>query len=318
MSPNTSNSLVNLGGNLGDLSKPAITLIKKMSNAVGGLFAPYQIKRIAKAEAEAALIKAQSDIEITDLHRRAARRWIEEEAQHQENMESITARALPELNEDAKPESMDDDWIVNFLDKGRIVSDSEMQELWSRILAGEANKPGTYSKRAVNSLSDIDKTDADLFTKFCGFVWMIEKTPMPLIFGKVDRASEFWKGVTFKDLDSSVSPAQSFADIYSRNNINFDNLMHLDSIGMIRFNGTVPVIKFDIPEKLTASYYDKSLILKFPVNDDSGIGLYLGRARLTNVGKQFAPICKSKPVEGFYEYVKDKWKQYLPESEREQ
>ena len=314
MPPIISCSLFNLSG----WSKPADTLIKKVSNAVGAVSVePRQIKNVAKAEAKAALIKAQSDIKVTDLQRRALNRWIEEEAQRQKNMEDITAKALPELNEDAKPESMDDDWIVNFFDKGRIISDSEMQELWSRILVGEANKPGTYSRRTVNSLSDIDKTDADLFTEFCGFVWMIEKDPMPLIFGKVDRSSEFGKGVTFKDLDSSVLPAQSFADIYSRNNINFDNLMHLDSIGMIRFNGTVPVIKFDIPEKLTASYYDKPLILKFPANDDSEIGLYLGKARLTNIGKQFASICKSKPVEGFYEYVKDKWKQYLPESERE-
>jgi hypothetical protein len=48
--------------NLGDLSKPADTLIRKVSKAVGGLFKPYQIKRIARAEAEAAVIKAQADI----------------------------------------------------------------------------------------------------------------------------------------------------------------------------------------------------------------------------------------------------------------
>ena len=51
MPEKTSNSLVNLG----DLSKPADTLIKKVSKAVGGIFAPYQIKRIAKAEVEDAL-----------------------------------------------------------------------------------------------------------------------------------------------------------------------------------------------------------------------------------------------------------------------
>ena len=60
------NSLINLG----NLSKPADTLIKKVSDAVGGLFAPYQVKRMAKAEAEAAMIKEQSKTEITDLHRR--------------------------------------------------------------------------------------------------------------------------------------------------------------------------------------------------------------------------------------------------------
>ena len=57
------------------------------------------------------------------------------------NMEGITAKALPLLNENAGPDSMDNDWIVNFFDKSRIVSDDEMQNLWSRVLAGEANAP---------------------------------------------------------------------------------------------------------------------------------------------------------------------------------
>ena len=110
MSQNSSNSLINLG----NLSKPADTLIKKVSNAVGGFFEPYQVKRMAKAEAEAAMIKAQSEIDTNDLQRRALRRWIEEEAQYQENMEDITAKALPQLDEKATPDSVENDWIVNF------------------------------------------------------------------------------------------------------------------------------------------------------------------------------------------------------------
>ena len=46
--------------NLGELSKPATVLIEKIADAVGGIFKPYQIKRLAKAEAEAELIHAES------------------------------------------------------------------------------------------------------------------------------------------------------------------------------------------------------------------------------------------------------------------
>ena len=81
--------------NLGKLSKPADTLIKKVSDAIGGVFEPWQIKRVAKAEAEASLIKSKSEIEITDLKRRAMHRFVEEEANRQENMEQITKKALP-------------------------------------------------------------------------------------------------------------------------------------------------------------------------------------------------------------------------------
>lgn len=271
--------------NLGELSKPANTLIQKVSDAVGGLLAPWQIRRVAKAEAEAALMKRVSEIEITDLHRRAVHRWVEEEAQRQQNMENITAKALPKLNAEADPHSLDNDWIVSFFDRSRIVSDDEMQELWSRILAGEANCPGTYSKRTVNSLSDIDKKEAALFTRFCGFVWTVGGLT-PLVFH-----------------DSGT--------IYNKHGINFDTLQHLDSIGLIQFGGMMSM-SARIPKRFRVSYYGRSLILEMP--QESNNDLEIGVATLTRVGKELAPICGAGPVGGFWEYVRDRWKQHLPQS----
>ncbi|MDE0331956.1 MAG: DUF2806 domain-containing protein [Nitrospinae bacterium] len=283
MSQNSSNSLINLG----NLSKPADTLIKKVSDAVGGLFAPYQVKRMAKAEAEAAMIKAQSKTEITDLHRRAVHRWIEEEAQRQKNMEDITAKALPQLDEKATPDSVEDDWLVNFFDKSRIVSDNEMQELWSRVLAGEANTPGTYSKRTVNFLSDLDKADAELFAKLCGFGWMIGYV-VPLVF----------------DVQ---------AEIYNKHGINFNSLSHLESIGLVQFDSVASLVQRNLPKKFTVHYYGKLLKLEMPKDSDNELGI--GKVLLTKIGQELAPICGSESVEGFREYVMNQWKQYLPKSE---
>ena len=171
--------------NIGTLSKPADTLIRKISDAVGGIFAPYQITRVAKAEAKADLIKAESEIQITELHRRAIHRFVEEEAKRQGNIENITSKALPQLDDISDPSQVEDDWITNFFDKCRIVSDNEMQNLWSRVLSGEANVPGTYSKRTVNFLSDLDKVDAKLFSELCGFGWKIGNV-VPLVFDVQD------------------------------------------------------------------------------------------------------------------------------------
>ena len=275
--------------NFGNLTKPADTLIKKISNAVGVLFEPRQIKRVAEAKAEAAKTEAQSEIEITDLHRRAARRWIGEEAQRQKNMESITAKALPQLSENATPSSVEDDWIVNFFEKSRIVSDNEMQELWSRVLAGEANAPGTYSKRTVTFLSDLDKGEAALFTKFCGFAWVIGNL-VPLVF----------------DVQ---------AEIYNKRGINFSTLQHLDSIGLVKFENLTGFVRQDIPKILTVNYYGRPFNLE--KSKDSGNNLEIGRTLFTRTGQELAPICGSKPVEGFFEYVKAQWEQYLPKPETE-
>ena len=282
MPPDTSNSLVDLSG----LAKPADTLIKKISSAAGIL---YGLEKIAEAEAKAALIKARYEIEITDLQRRAANRWMAEEAQRQKNMEDITDKALPQLSENAKPESVDNDWIVNFFDKCRIISDGEMQGLWSRVLAGEANSPGSYSKRTVNFLSDLDKTEAEQFAKLCGYGWQIGVI-VPLVF----------------DVD---------AEIYNKHGINFNTVSHLESIGLVQFNSLTGLVRQKLPKRFDVFYYGRKFTLEMPHDADNT--LEIGKVRLTRIGQELESICGSKPVEGFWEYVKDKWKKYLPKSETE-
>jgi Protein of unknown function (DUF2806) len=128
--------------NIGELSRPATVLVEKISDAVGGIFKPYQIVRVAKAEAQADRVRAEGQIEISALQRRAFHRFLEEEAKKQKNIEDITRKALPLLNPDSQPNEIENDWIVNFFDRCRLISDNDMQKLWSRVLAGEANSPG--------------------------------------------------------------------------------------------------------------------------------------------------------------------------------
>src|SRR5690242_13129363 len=102
--------------NLGELSRPATVLIEKIADAIGGIARPWQIKRVADAEAEADKIHAVAQIEITKLQKRALTRLIAEEARKQNNIESITAKALPQLDSSARPENVEDDWIANYFD----------------------------------------------------------------------------------------------------------------------------------------------------------------------------------------------------------
>ena len=219
------------------------------------------------------------------MHRRAEQRRIEEEAKHQKNMEDITAKAAPHLNEDANPDAMDDDWVANLFDKCRIVSDDEMQNLWARVLAGEANTPGTYSKRTVNFLSDFDKNDADLFTKLCGFGWEL-------------------RGWELRDIVPLVFDSQ--ADIYNKHGINFDILNHFETIGLIQFIRVGDFTQIGLPKRFVVSYYGKPLSLEMA--EDTNNQLKTGTVLLTRIGQELAPICGSQPIEGFYEYVKEQWK----------
>lgn len=269
---------------LSNISKPADTLIKKISGAIGGLAKPWQIRRIAEAEADAEIFAAKADIQKKDLYKRAEHRRLVEEAGHQKNMENVTAKALTQLKEDADPNAVEDDWIANFFDKSRIISDNDMQTLWARVLAGEANAPGTYSKRTVNFLSDMDKRDAELFSTLCGFVWLVEDHLWPLVL-KVE------------------------AKIYSDQGITFNSLEHLDSIGLIRFADVGEYIEENLPRIFEAHYCGTSFVLKIPDYTNS---LRIGYAQFTRIGKELVPISGSCPVDGFRDYVKEMWAEYSP------
>ncbi len=206
-------------------------------------------------------------------------RFIAEEGKKQENIESITSQAIPLLEDKSKPQQMNDDWIANFFDKCRIVSDEEMQRLWAKVLAGEANSPGTFTKRTVNFLGSLDKVDASLFTRLCGFGWQMGDVAI-LIYDVNDP-------------------------IYLSSGINFSVLSHLDDIGFVSFETLTGFKRMGFPKRILVSYYRQPTIIEF--EKDTGNELETGKVLLTQVGQQMAPICGSEPVPQFLEYVLDRW-----------
>ena len=259
----------------GDLTKPADTLIAKISEALGGYFEPWQKRRLARANADVARINAESQIEVTDIQRRAMLRWVAEEGARQANIERITEQAIPLLGQNAAPQNLESDWITNFFDKARVVSDTDMQQLWSRILAGEATAPGTFAKRTVNVLGELDKSDALLFESLCGFVWNFG-TGVPLI------------------QDFSYEP------IVTRG-ITFESLGHLDALGLIKFVA-VPHFALTFPphQIIVTAYFGKTVFLT-PGDLDAGMVI------LTRAGQQLCRICDAKPVDGYFEHMLKVW-----------
>ena len=275
-----------LPASLGGLSNPATMLVEKVSNALGRHFDPRQTVRMAEAEAKAgrirAISEAETDIEVAELRRRAAERFIYEEMKKQSNMEDITQKAIPHLTDNAEPEKIEDDWIVNFFEKCRITSDDQMKDLWARILAGQGNNPGSFSRKTVNLVADLEKRDATIFANLCRFGWLLNNSFQPLV------------------LDDQH-------EIYNKHGINFDTLTHLESLGLIRFDGLSGFRFMNLPKSITVSYGKRQTILTLP--NDSGNDLSIGNILLTQAGGELTRIVVPglSPVEGFFDYVYDKW-----------
>jgi hypothetical protein len=266
--------------NIGELSKPASVLIEKISEAVGGIYRPYHIRRVAQAEADAEKIKTISQIEVTDLQRRAMPRFLEEEAKKQQNIENITNKALPEIGGNSTPEKIENDWLSDFFDKCRLISDDDMQRLWAKVLAGEANEPGHFSKRTISLLSSLDKADALLFEKLCGFNWWVMGATAPLVY----------------DLQNKI---------YLEQGINFESLKQLDAIGLISFEGLAGYQLQEFPKQIFARYEGRMFILEFKNPENNSLDI--GKVMLSKAGRELAPLCNFGPHKEFKEYILNTW-----------
>lgn len=249
------------------------TLVEKISDAIGAAYRPTHVRRVAKAEADAALIAAESEIRLNDLQRRAMRRWLGEESRKQENIETITDQAIPLLDEGADASKVDDDWIVHFFDKTKVISDSEMQQLWAKLLAGEVNQPGTFQKRTINIIADLDKSDAELFTSLCGFSTnSFQHTP--LVF-EVNQGFYFDHG------------------------LNLDKLIHLQSLGLINVAQIGGYAMHQLPQTFIIEYFGRGIQLTLAGERK----IDAGHVVLTQAGRQLQKVVKPIPVDGFYEYL---------------
>ncbi len=275
------------GGSLisfGDLSKPATVLMEKISEAIGGVFKPFQIKRIAKAEAEASLIAAAGDIAVNEFRQRAAQRLIHEGERQQHNIEDITRLALPELSPHSEPDQLDSDWISHFFERAKLVSDPEMQTLWARVLAGEANAPGSFSRRTVDFVATLEKSEARSFTTLCSLSWIIDRgEPIPLVFG-------------------------TELELYRALKLDFGVLTHLDSIGLIRFDGVTPFLLERLPATIEASYFGRGLTLELPQSALSR--LTVGHVILTKMGQQLVRLSGAGPNDEFFTFACETFRRY--------
>ena len=266
-------AIINL--DLGDLSKPATVLVEKVANAVGVWWEPKRIVRKAKAQSQAKMIEVFTEMQLSELEQRAAKRLIQQETKKQANIESIIAQAVRQLPKDAKPEALEEDWLVHFFEECANISDKDMQSIWARLLASEAAIPGAYSKRTVNIVAAMDRKDAELFTRFCQFTWIVQE-PIPFIYIVED-------------------------DIYKDAGIDRGSLDHLNSIGLISPVSTHLQGVRNIEKRWVIYYFGEPL--KIELKDEKGSQLLIGHATFTQSGKELFGICGAEKSENFYNYV---------------
>ena len=128
-----------------------------------------QIIAAAQAEARSKLISPQAalqgDVTIGEL---IEQRVQFQEEKRQANIGSVVAQAAQELGDrEVQNHEVDHDWTARFFNDVQDVSSEEMQRLWAKVLAGEVERPGSTSLKAMNILKGLDRGTATLFRTLC-------------------------------------------------------------------------------------------------------------------------------------------------------
>lgn len=236
---------------------------------------PEHVVRMAQAEREAAIIRAQSEIEVTDLQQRAVERWAMEQERHQWNLEKINHGALLNLQPDAKPDQVADDWLENVFDKCRHVSDREMQSLWSKIIASEFNQPGSFSRKTVNMMVDIGSEDARTFARLCRFQCTVFGETHPMVIGR----------------DQSIYLAEGILS---------DDLKVLTELGLIEATDGTWTENVQ-GRSFTVHYFNRSISTGYLPGQEI---VMLGRVRYTRAGREISRIIPLTELPEFFEWLK--------------
>lgn len=268
---------------LAKVSRVVELLIEKASRGMGALYEPTYVRRMANAQRDAAIIAAEGDIEIRDMTERAIHRMAAEQLSHQRNMESILNIAKDSLRADASPEDIDDDWIAEFFQRSRSVSAAEMQWIWGRLLAEQANRAGACAKRTIHVLAGMDRGDALAFASLCRFIWDIGY-PAPIV--------SDWND-----------------DLYRGAGLSHDVLRDLDDLGLLSLSNDAYFEEhWSNPVRYCGREFNLTLRqpeARVAVIPDSA--LLLGAVVLTRAGKDLVPLIDVLPVEGFVERVLQYW-----------
>ncbi len=162
--------------NLAGLSKPLTKLIEVIASGCNWIAQPYQIKRLANANAYASSIQSKEEfkqglrnslLEYTQRSILSVR-----ENRQVENLANIINYAEQELQaiDKINDTPVSPEWSSRFFDYAQNIYEEEAQIVWAKILAQETASPGKFFKRTLDILHNIEPFEAKWFVELCQFV----------------------------------------------------------------------------------------------------------------------------------------------------
>jgi hypothetical protein len=161
---------VNVGANVSVVGAPLEKLVDTVGYLLQSAVQPFTSLAQSVSSGVGAVVTAYSQEVSADIHDRAERRRRVELCREQNNLELVIAGAARMLPAKVSDEPVSEDWVAQFAEHVKRVSDDDMRALWSKILAGELTTPGSFTKRTLQTVKNLERGELERFRMLCSFV----------------------------------------------------------------------------------------------------------------------------------------------------
>lgn len=265
------------------IGKVGCLLIEKISQAVGWVATHDTPDRISVKQ----YIEEIQDSDLDPLLKAAKISRAKRDIKEYCNQAKIISDAIPQLNDTADPNQMDDDWLAKFMDQIRFVSSDELRAIWSRVLSQECNEPDSIPLKLIEILSYISVEQAKAFRQLCQFcVFVCQTDPLCICHS------------------SPLVPYSMYKSYFKRHKLTYEKLRDLASIGLVsmterhlRFNMNNPSLKYQI---VIDSH-------KFLIEATPKRWLPIGNILFTSSGQSLFHLIDIHPPESFVNLCLDYW-----------
>lgn len=212
-----------------------------------------------------------------------------------ENCVDIVEKALDYIEPGKDPRHVNEDWLLYFYELAGLVSDESVQQIWAKVLGGEVNAPGTFSKLFLHTLGVMSSENARLLCNLAMFC-----------FGDAADSDLYGRDGRYDVTDHAektqlpiVHPLiyiRSHQRTYGKRAITPEGLMELESLGLIHCNFEK---EFQFDKKKVLTYGNR--VIEIYGDKDNGDAILAGNVIFTKEGMMY------------YKIIGDEYKMYQSE-----
>jgi uncharacterized protein DUF2806 len=184
---------------------PATTGGPDQGEELSSVFAAAVARQLRGASIE--MVTAVVDGLVADYIEKRNRRTRVVEIAAQEITQSLQSTGTDAL--------IDDDWLAFFKGKVDQLGTEEAKLLFGKVLAGEIKQPGSFSKRSIGILAEMDPVVGKLFDSLCNISTVISKQHVRVVtlgMGDVGENSLEEFGLPFEALNHLIDAGLIFSE----------------------------------------------------------------------------------------------------------